>query len=72
MYCPDRDRLRTVTARTDSLCQTIVAYLDVAVFVENIARLKVPMDDPAIMQKRQTLRNFTYEEGGLLRAQSTR
>ena len=65
----DGDRLAAVLAGADGLAQAVVADLDVAVLVEDVAGLEVAVDDAAIVQEGQALGDLAEEERRLLRPQ---
>ena len=71
MHRADGDRLpRLCWPTRDGLAQAVVADLDVAVFVEDVAGLQVAMNDAAVVQEGQALGDLAQEERGLLRRPS--
>ena len=70
MHGAHGDGLAGMDARLDGLAQAVIADLDVAVFIEDVARLEIAMDDAAIVQVGKTFGDFPQKEGGFLLAHS--
>ena len=62
MYGSDCDGMAAVTAGTNSLGQAVIADLNIAVLIKDIAGFEVTMYYPAIMQMGKTFCDFAQEE----------
>ena len=60
-------RLGTVPRNRDELAQPVISDLYVPILVKDVARLHVPVDDPAIVQVSQPLADLAHKIGSLLR-----
>ena len=68
----DTRRLGAMPRNRDELAQPVVADLDVTVFVEDVPRLHVPMDNSTLVQVPQPLGQLANEERRLLRSEPMR
>ena len=72
VYRADAHRLAALPRDADVLREAVVADLHEAVFVEDVLGLEIAVDDAAVVEVRESLRDFADEERRLLGAQALR